>query len=304
MAVTLQAARQALGYALDDLEWHLASGGGANTATVPELISAASSASTGRVDGRWVFNATKGLQRRARNGGFTASTGTVTVDPTWTTPTNGDRIDFTSIFPCDGPEPSYRSILNLAGSKLLMPDWESLTIIPESNSYTLFAAPWLDRPERFGWPFPQPDGSPYPLLMERAPVGSGWVPADWRGPRILFQVGAAVLELDVPLEAGSSGTLRLNTMRTMSSWIGVAGTFANSTVGFVNESDQMNVSERDLVIAAVYEAVKILAKRGVSSASGRWADKLETAEREARALRFYDDTLEKAAPPPATPRVA
>lgn len=308
MAVTLRQARQALGYALDDLAFYTATSGTSATVVLGELISAASGASDIRYGGRWIFNANTGYQRRVRTGGYAPSTGTLTSDPPWPiTPVANDRIELTSLFPCGAPpfsaDATYASILNTAGGKLVFPDWISPAIVPAADSYSLFTAPWLDRPERLGWPFPQPDGSPYPLLMEPAPFGSGWVSADWRGPRLQFSVGLVRLELDVPYTTGTSGSLRLNVMRPVTSWVGNGGTFADSTVGLVAEGDTLQIAQQDLVDVAIWEAIKILAKRSTSSATGRWADKLEEAEKAARAVRWFDDLSERAKAPAPVPVV-
>lgn len=303
MAVTLQAIRQALGYSLDDLQYHAATSGTSSTVVIAELISNASNASTARYDGRWLYNVTKGTQRRVRTNGYAPSTGTLTFDPTATSASAADRIELTGLFPGTVPpfsaDANYNAIINTAAGKILFPSWVSPTISPGTHNRTLFSYLWLDRPERLGWPFPQPDGSPHPLLMEPAPFGDGWVSADWRRPTLRFDVGTLTLELGVPYTAGSSGSLRLNVMRPVNTWVAVGGTFADSSVGMVNESDQLQIAMADILDVARWEAIKILADRSVSSASGRWADRLEEAERAARRVRWFDDTQDKPRPPAA-----
>lgn len=313
---THQALREALAYSLDDLSVNTASSGTSSTVVSASLINGLSIASTNRFDGAYVFNATKRLQRRAQNGSYLRASGTVTVDPTWTSPSANDRIEFSWLFPAIGSDvdnplladTSYQSILNEAHRLLMTPRRLALPIVPDAYSYSLATyAAWLDREERFGWPqTPLPSGEPRPplRLLEPGPfAGSAPIPADWRRPRLNLNADTPTLELEIPFAAGTSGSLYLQTMCPADRWIAVSGVWAETVNdGLLNESDESRPSLQETVTVARLVAIDYLAARGVTSASGRWADQLPAAWAKASAIRYFDASLWRGNEPPQLAR--
>lgn len=306
MPISLQTIRQEVGFSLDDLAVYSATSGTSSAVTIAALISAATNAATNRMDGAWFYNATKGLQRKARTNGHVPLAGATTVDPTWTSPGASDRIEVTHLFPCDAQvldsDTSYNTFIRRASMMGSFPDRISLPIstVAAPGLYTLFTYPWLDRQSRYGWP-PRADGTPEPLLLEPGPTGVP-IPADWRRPHLELSVGQAVLRLDVPYEAGTNGNLLVNVMRPWGTYVTVSGVAAESTTGPVDETDQINCQLNDIVAIARWLAIKDLVARGVSSSSGRWDTKLADAEAAARRVLYFDRTAE--IPPPAVAQPA
>jgi hypothetical protein len=301
---TLQEYEQAIGYALDDLEFHFCIAGGANTVTIPDLATAASNASVNRFDGAWVFNATQLIQRKVRTGGYAAG-GVLTVDPAWTAPVNGDRIVITRLFPIydlTAPDMNYRAIVRRALSMIVAPDRINLTIQPGVQSYSLATwGRWLDREDRLGWPQPNaPDGTPRPpiKILEPGPTVGAMIPADWRRPLLRLDIEAPYLEIGAPFADGSSGTFAANVMRPGDTLVGVLGAaYSESTTGLVYDEDVAKPSVDDVLAVGKLIAIEALAARGVTSAAGRWSDKVAAARAAAERVKYFDSTQVRAQAP-------
>jgi hypothetical protein len=286
---TFGAFRRALADALDDLGGPYAvSASTASTVTVPALATSTPGASPNRYDGRWVYlssGAGVGQVAKVRGGGF-ASSVLLTMETAWTTaPVAGDQIELYGWFPAvhtRGSDSSYSVLINNALSLLVVPDRVSLPITT-NQEYSLATLPWLDRPERLR------------SVLEPGPTGGLPADASWRRPRLRLDANLPVLEIPAPFST-ASGTLILTVMRPSNTWIKVNGVWGESTVGLVNETDEANPATNDVVTIALAEAYRALMSRAPGRPSGPWAQKYAAQLAEARRVRYYDTSQERAEP--------
>lgn len=292
---TTQVYRRALANALDDLAGPYAiASATANTVVVPALINGAANTSTNFKSGTWVYVATgagAGQTRRVRTNGYSAASGTLTVDPVWTiTPSAGDVVELTGLFPATpqvGADISYLTILNAALRQITEPDRVTLAITT-SQEYPLTTwAAWLDREERLT------------AVWEPGPTGGLPVPADWRRPRLRLDAELPVLELTVPF-AAAAGNLSLDVLRPADTWIRVATVWSESTVGLAAENDEARPSIEDVVKVGLAEAYQALMSRAPGRPSGPYEGKYAAARADAMTVRYFDSSQMKAPPPAAS----
>lgn len=260
MAITLQAARRALAFALDDLGVYIASAGSSTSFTIIQASNATANASTDRLDGAWAYIATGGTagqQRRVRPAGLTPSTGVVQIYHDWTAPVPGAEIEITHLFPSmnisgatTGEDVDYGTLLNRALARYEIAGQIFLSTVAGQRTYSLATyAAWLDR-DRL-------------LAVYDPPYVSGDVPvrADWRGLRLDLGASGPVLRVDAPW-AATSEAVTIDVARPANSLI----SGAESTVGLVAETDTIpgDVRLDELIDVAKHEAFMALAIRGHS----------------------------------------
>lgn len=287
--------RKTLAGKMDDLLIGIVASGTANTAVIGSLISAVSGASAHFMDGDWIFNSNTSLQRVIRTGGGTASSGTVTFDPTMSpAPAANNVMLFTRLFPMVEDvriATSYSTIINSALRRVRWPDRLTFTIVPNQKDY-VFTQTWLNRIEQLGWPpHVTADGRqiPQPLILEPGPSGLP-IPADWRRPRLRVDGSVLVLDLEVAFRPGAAGTLYVNVMRpgnTLSN--GAEGTQL-SLLTDTALPDVDTVTEIGKMLC--YE---ILSTRQNIGPTGQWWDKFLAQREYVRGMRWYDDSLDRAA---------
>lgn len=309
MSTTLLQAMQALAVALDDEGTYAVSSSTSTAVTVGGLGTSTTGASTRRYDARYlalVSGTGTGQQRTIKHDSFVPSTGVVTISTGWNiTPSANDLVMLTGLFPVfesgsgaagAGEDTSYRQIINRACAKLLIPD-RVLVAISTSDSYNLGATwPWLDRPERLnrevpgGW------------LKEPAPIsGRRPVSAMWRGPSPVFDGNSLLLELNAPFGA-SGGSLTLEVLRPVNTWVNTGGTWAEAapTTGLVNASDAVAIDVDDIVTAGMREVSLVLMNRNKAGRpSGNWAESFAFWDGACKKLRYWDHTLDLPAAAPA-----
>jgi hypothetical protein len=281
VAIALATYRRALQARLDDGGVYLASSGTGSTVVIGAITDATTNASTTRYNGAWVYLASGagiGTQRRVVAGGFTPSTGTLSVELGWAAPALGDLIEITHLFPSAGgpaisvsPEDtSYLQFINKSLSRVLAPDRISVAFAGASSASTA-TWPWLDRPERLV------------RVLEPAPV-SGYpvVPCDWRNPRLILDGPTPVLQLDQVF----TGTLTLEVLRPGDTLI----SGVESTTGFTTEGQTALPSVNDVVEVALEEAYIALSHRSPGRPNGSWAAKLETQRGIVANLKYLDRT--------------
>ncbi len=271
---------------LDDASYHLALAGATfNSVSAQSLASASVNLSAGRYNGKWIahiFNSTGLIQQsQVRKDSWVPSTGTVSVEPGWVAPSALDQFELTGLFPVDNPpfvgDTSYRSLLNAALRKLLVPDRVTIAITT-SQSYSLTSIPGLDRPERLL------------AVLEPGPTGGVPVDAAFRRPRLVRDAQGAVLILDVPFIT-ASGSLTLDILRpadTVIATLAGGSVFADSTSGFVNDFDQAKPDVAEIVEVGLAEAFRALMNRGEDA---RWRERWQTQEQIARSQPHYDRSL-------------
>ena len=290
--------RRALANALDDLAGPYAiASATSSTVVVSSIITGAANTSPNRYDGRWVYVASGsgvGQTRRVRSGGFTAGSGTLTVDPAWTvTPSAADLIELYGLFPATpqvGADSSYLTVLNNALRQIVAPDRITLAITT-SQEYSLATwVAWLDREERLVGVFEPP------------PVGSLPIPAgSLRRPRLRFDAELPVLELAVPF-ANATGNLSLDVLRPADTWIATSGVWSESTTGLASETDEARPSVEDIVKVGLMEAFLCLMNRSPGRPSGPYEAKYTLAKADAMKVRYFD--LSQMSAPPPTPVAA
>lgn len=278
--------RRALAYALNDLGVYPVSSGTGTTVTIVTLADSTSDASTHRYDGRWVYLATgagQGTQRRVKRGGFTPSSGALTLELSWTAPSSPDEVELTGLFPCQAgglgstsvsPEdPGYNGLVNRALSLLLVPDRVTLAITT-ADTYSTTTWPWLDRPERLV------------RVLEPAPVAGGApVDASWRGPQLVVDGPAPFLQLNAPFST-ATGTLTLDVLRPADTLI----SGAESTTGFTAEGQTAIASVNDVREIGLLEAYRALRHRGGVGVSA-WEKAFEQQQQRVEGLLYFDGSM-------------
>lgn len=291
--------RRSGAYALDDLggPFLALSGSTTTSVTLGDLVSLQPNVSVGRFNGRWIYHvpqtgsAPTPQQRIVRPGSYVASTGTISIDGPWLPPGLYDLIEFSSLFPFDTPpftsDTSYKTLINIGLKKLLIGDRVTLSI-STSQVYTL--------------PYYVTDESRLKAIWEPAPFGTAPIDAGWRGPRFVRDGAANLLVFDVPFGT-ATGSLSLDVLRPADTLIGVnAAALSDSTVGLVNEADeispQITLDEiREMFLA---EAYRVLDNRHDNA---RWAGKFPIQQAIAEAQPHYIKSAQPA-PAPAAPNQA
>ncbi len=288
MVATLAQIRTALGRRLDDMGEFLVSASAANTVTITNLASSYTGTSSSQMNGAWLYHlASNGAtqQRYVTTGGWSPTTGVLTLELGWTSlPAVNDQIKVTHLFPCIesvAVATSYRTLINLGLGKLLVPDRVSVSLTDAETASLATWAAWLDRPERLR------------RVLEPPVSGTRPVSAGWRNPELVLDGQTPSLEIDAPF----TGTLTLEVLRPANTWIAVSSSWAESTVGLTNDSDQAAVSVEDAVTVALVEAYQVLMQRHVGQPHGNYAQRYADARAEAMKLRMYDATRDRAAGP-------
>lgn len=255
---------QALADALDDRESVGLSGGSATTAVASAFISADAGVTSNLYTGRWIFHRTgtnSPQQRKVTS--FDKTTGAMTV-PTWSDPTGGG-VDLTSLFPARhdvGAETDYRTLTNRGLGRMTIVATVSVTIgafdVVNMTSFASFV-----RPEQ--------------LVEVREPsplTGRSAVPSD-RGWR--FVPGyPSYLQAERPFDTAPVA-LEVSWTRAANTWIGVSGTFAEST-GLASESDQALPTVDDFLPFGLAEALPVLIARSPGRPNAEWLALLKQAE--------------------------
>lgn len=230
-------------------------------------------------------------QRRVTGGGLAATTGTLTVDAAFGAAVgNGTVFELSPRLPAvhesaasvgNAPYASLQGCLNEALKHLLVPDDQlSLALVTQQRDYSLAAWPWLDRAAR--------------LVDVRAldALGTTYVPThhQWEvreGGR------GATLHFRQPFRFSSgSYSLRLDVLRPADTLIRVGGSWGDSTVGLVSESDECAVEEKDLTIVALAFAYRALRDRSSGATKAWYAGLYEEQVRMARGVRNYDTSAD------------
>lgn len=298
--VTLAAYRQALAAALGDGAVYSIASATATTATIGGLIDSSSNASTHRYDRHWIHaptNAGIGQTRIIKAGTYVASTGTVTIQVAWgSNPAVSAPVEITSLFPAEqdtmSDETSYRTLINRALGRMVMPDRLSVSITTD-DSYSLATwQAWLDRPARL-------------MRVLEPAVISGRQPTDaaWRGWQLVLNAELPLLTFDAPF-AAATGNLTLEALRPASTWIESSGTWGESTVGLANDTDEAKPPIEDFLPFGVMEATAVLMKRSKGRPVGNWSDLYADAREWARAGRYWDTTSERPEPMPQAQEAA
>lgn len=286
MTARLDAIRAALAQSFDDYGEFAVTSAGLSTVTIANISTTQATASTEAYNEAWVFalatGAASGQQRRVNTNGYTGATGALQLNVNWSLiPSVNDPVKITRLLPCTQqtgqPHTSYLTCMNRGLGKLLVRDRVPLAITTsESYALTTWAA-WLDRPERLLRVYePSPTG------------GARTVPCDWRTPRLVPDAGGPTLELDAPFST-ASGNLILEVLRPANSNVAVAGVWAESTVGLVNESDVVDVSLEEAVMVARVEVFRVLMTRRDGERPRIDLDAAyETALQAARELPLYE----------------
>lgn len=268
--------RRVLGRALNDLRVYPVTGATVTTVTSGALADSTADASAHRYDGAYVYyttGAAAGNQRRVAPGGFATTTGTLTLALIGAPPASGDVLEITRLFPVVEQVPSedasYLSLINRALAQLWAPDRVTLSFAGTSEASTALY-PWLDRPERLV------------RVLEPAPV-SGFpdVPCAWRGPRLILDGTAPVLQLARPF----TGTLTLEVRRPGDTLIeGV-----ETTGGLIAEHQTALPAVEDVLLGGLAEAYAVLMNRGPGRpGESRWADRYTEARARFEGLARFD----------------
>lgn len=250
--------RTELARSFNDLFFGIAVTGSTTTVQIQTLITSDTGASTGRYDGAWIYNATTNQQRQVKNGSYVLATGQLTVTTPWTAPSLGDAIYITWLCPSEvAPftgDSAYLTFINKALRRIGHPD--QITEPATVNHYVTITRPWLDRPERLL------------RVRESAQIESGEVyDSGWRRPELEMLGTSPTLHLRTPFLT-ATGSLVLDVIRPADTWIKVAGTWAESTVGLVNETDEARPTLNEVTDVAILEVCQVLPWRSPGRPNG------------------------------------
>ena len=190
-----------------------------------------------------------GQQRRVAKGTFVNSTGQLTMSRNWSTPvSSGTDLELLTPLPAvsqDG-SPGWRELINEALKTCWFLDRLSIAGVTSQLVYSLTSYAWLTRRDQIG-----------PLY---GPItsASDEIPLRWSGAaRLRLDADTPKLELATPVETGQ--TFFLDVLRPADTWIKVSGTWGDSTVGLVNESDEALPDESLVACVATAYAARALA---------------------------------------------
>lgn len=162
--------------------------------------------------------------------------------------------------------PGLHWAINEALQVIHWPRKESVTGNGTKRIDVSSSLPWLKRPEQLIRVYDvEPDsGGPQPMR------GRSWLEPD--GEKCYLHIPEAV---------ASGTTFTIQVRRPCSTWIRVGGTWATSTVGLVNETDEA-LPEVDRVTAVAYWMLAArMAKRGPKPQQADWAKEAEEAAKAA-----------------------
>lgn len=285
---------QALGAALDDVEFAAVTAGTTTSFTAATLVNTLTGVTSARYEGRWAYHsAGVNAPQQRKISAYDPATGACTVTPAWTTPAGVDQVVLTSLFPIlhvVGSETEYREIINRALGRMYGRGEATVSVPAGAQSVSLAALPWLDRPERLlGVREPSPIGG-------REPIDSSW-----RKWELVPGLPTSRLRLRTPFLGAA--TVTLDVLRPASSWIAVGGVWGESTVGLHNESDQAMPSIEEFLPFGLVEALGILIARAPGRPSAEWVRLLKDAQDAVSRSRYKDRTQEVAQPAPAVATV-
>lgn len=284
---------QALLDALDDRETVTLSGGSTTTAISAAWINSATGVTSGRYEGRWLYNQTKDAQSKVSS--YDKTTGTQTVMTAMTANANTDIATLSNLFPCIhalGSDTDARTIANRALGRMML-KVESEQAITTADTYAMTSFPSLDRPERV---VEVREPSP---VAGRAPIFS-----KWRGWTLVQDPPAASLRTLTPFATTSgSPNLTLERIVPASCWIAVPTTFAESAVGLVNQTDLAYPSVEEWLPFALEEALVVLIARTPGRPNAEW-ERMLAAAREKIATSIYRDLTQAVAQAPARAEAA
>ena len=258
------------------------SSGTVTTAVAALLVNSTANASTSLYVGKWIYHDPNREQRRVTV--YAPTTGTVTVAPAWTAPAPPDQVEMTSLFPSNneiGSDDDYRTLINRALRRLLVPDRVALSITT-GEEYATTTWPWLDRPDRLV------------RVLEPPPVGTRAIDSSWRGWSLTLDAQTPVLEVDVPFLT-ATGSITLEVLRPANTWIKTGATWAETPVssGLLNDTDEAIPGIEDVLPVALMEAYRALVNRSPGRPNGNWSKLFADARTEARKTRYYDITSER-----------
>jgi hypothetical protein len=224
-------------------------------------------------------------QARITQTGLNGATGVVTLEhPLGGIPANGALVELHSKLPPIGGTQRQGGLLsvdecvNLALRHLLVPDdtGVTLTLVSGQQDYSLTPWQWLDRPSR--------------LVDVRQPnaLGTSYVPTHHRWE--LRESGRGpTLHFPNPYRFTSgSYSVRLDVRRPGDTLIRVGGTWGDSTVGLVNETDAASPDLNTIVTAALPFCYRTLRDNAAPSARAKYADLYGPSVADARRLRLWD----------------
>lgn len=291
MALSLTTARQKLALETGPSGVFTATAGSTTTATCTAAFQSTELPASALAYA-WVFVpgiSTTNRQRRVKADGLNASTGVITLDGALGGAiANGTVIEITTVLPSvrdasasNGAAwiPGLHECLNRGLDRLLVTQSDyALALTNGQYDYPLPAF-LNNRPERLL------------RVLQLNATGTGYVDAAERGHAWEVREGAngSVLHFVNPYRFSGSFSNRLVVRRPASGFIRVGGTWGDSTIGLVNESDECGVDLDELMVSA--KVFTFLAQRDTSANSAEWErwDAAYRAQLEvARALPNYD----------------
>ena len=253
---------------------------------------------SGQYDNAWAYVPALGVQRRIPRNGYTAAAvasdvtdqvsmtsdyvGVITVAQPFTAALNANQyVELSTRLPILDARglAGVHTILNRALRRMAMPSRIALTGVSGQTRYSLSSYPWITKQDQL-------------IRVIDTEDVSGVDPRPLRGNhRIRISNQTAYLILDNNITTGTAFSVDL--WRPIGSWIKVGGTWAESTAGLVNESDEAQVDPDNLAIVAYYYACDELAEHGPDGEKGTWASRRDRAMEAAYPLiRWQHDTYD------------
>lgn len=177
-----------------------------------------------------------------------------------------------------GGTPGWREVLNQALGYLSYRDEVAQTITAGQADYS--APVWMDRPSRFLRVLEPPAANGFPY--EERPA-AGW--------HFVEDAEAPKLRTIMPFEEAGGATFTIVGQRPGYSRVRTSGTWGDSLVGLVNESDEVPIETRQVVDAALVFAYCLFAHHETDpQQAAEWKRLYAEQLTVARGLAFWDET--------------
>lgn len=202
----------------------------------------------------------------------------------------GTEVELGNRLPPVRPEGNLPSITSILNDALAAISTVRTIVLTGNDDYAYDLSSYgLTRQSQLRWVL----GTPYEVGLEAAPLQGGGQ-LDWDGN---------IPTLRVRKKVSSDYTFSIKVEVPAKRWVKVGSTWAASTVGYVNETDEADVDEDILTMVAHFHACLALSRPQLDGANQEWLGEAQRAADLAMPyMRWGQRTATQAPSPPAAPR--